>query len=47
MTYRAKNEFGGVNVETVIATIKNSNCAATIERGGHPVKTSKNDMRIG
>ena len=31
MTYRAKNGFGGVNVETAIATIKNSNCAATIQ----------------
>jgi len=31
MTYRAKNGFGGVNVETAIATVKNSNCAATIQ----------------
>jgi hypothetical protein len=30
MKYRAKNGFGGMNVESVIATVKNDSCQATI-----------------
>ena len=30
MKYRAKNGFGGMNVESLVATIKNEGCKATI-----------------
>lgn len=30
MTYRAKNGFGGMNLETVTAIIKNDNCSAVV-----------------
>ncbi len=30
MKYRAKNGFGGMNVESLIATVKNETCRATI-----------------
>ena len=30
MKYRAKNGFGGMNVESLVATVKNESCKATI-----------------
>ena len=30
MQYRGANGFGGINVETALATIKNSDCSATV-----------------
>ncbi len=30
MKYRAKNGFGGMNVESLVATVKNETCQATI-----------------
>ena len=30
MKYRAKNGFGGMNVESIVATVKNETCQATI-----------------
>ena len=30
MKYRAKNGFGGMNVESIVATVKNESCKATI-----------------
>lgn len=30
MEYRAANGFGGINLETAVATVKNSDCSATI-----------------
>jgi hypothetical protein len=30
MKYRAKNGFGGMNVESLVATVKNGTCQATI-----------------
>jgi len=34
MKYRARNGFGGMNVETAIATISNSSCDATLVNSG-------------
>lgn len=35
MTYRARNGFGGMNVENVVAEIDNSTCGATILAAGN------------